>query len=993
MKSIRVLLGTVATLSAAQLYAGEAVFYVTEDGAPISDLAVSVDGKKKLVGKNGFVIFDVKDGEHSVELSQFGEWAGEFDFTTTNDQNAEIQVEMIGGEAIPEVQLYSEDEATAALGQISGYLTSEETGGGVEGARISVSDTLSVVTDQDGFFQLEAPRGEYDLTIAHPSYGNRDVKNIRVLSNVATNVNMDMSLSGDGVIEEVVAVGSYIPSTATAQERDSSAVLDSIGSEQFSRFGDSNAASALKRVVGVSVSGGKYIVSRGLNERHTAIMLNGASLPSPDPSRRVVPLDIFPSTILDGIDVQKSFTPDVYADSTGAAVRLNTKKFPEEFEGKISGSLGYVSGLTFTNREVQQSEGLDIFGIGAHGDRAIQESFEGMNDNDPRSSSIAGDFADNLKTEEQMILPDVSLELSAGNTFYDDGDIQVGYTGSVKYSNKWSKQDRIQRSYDVNDGGLTLDDNYEQERTSNDINLGAGLSLGLVSGDNEYTSNTMVLRQTHTENVVETGVGGDQDRESIGYYLGWYERQFLFQQFSGEHFFAGDFETDLNWQVSVSQAKLDAPDERYYSFERDPDDGEEFVLYWSSLDRIYNELTDDNIDTSIDLSTLVFANDSFQTTLKYGASMFQRSRSADGSTVNYKGNGQTANGFEGNTDISDVVNSNIASAVAGVVVGSRPSDDYEADWDLTAYYLMADFEMFDQFKLLLGGRAEKSEMNLETFTIGSTAQSPVADNANIEDDEMFKSISLLYHVSEDLQLRATNYDTINRPDFREISNSFYIDPESGDTYVGNPRLDSSKVENTDVRAEYYFSDSENVSLAYFTKDFEQPIERTLKTGGDVRSFTNADSGKLSGFELDFKKEFDFDNYSTFVSGNYAIIDSEVELEVGSQVQKQNMQGQPEDLANLQVGFDDLEAGTQYTLLVNYQGRSLEALSLGEEPNVFKQGRTQIDFNFSMDMTERFTLKAKVKNMMDSKYEYLQGGELYREYKKGMEASIGGSLSF
>ena len=991
----QILAGAISMISMSAL-AGEAVFYITEEGEAVNDISVTVDGKKKLVGKNGFVSFDLKGGNHQVELNQFGEWVGDFEFNASAKQNAEVQIEMIAGEAVQEVSVYTPgQEENVALGKLSGYLESDETGGGVEGARISIEGTdLSVITDGEGFYELEIPRGEYTLKVAHPSYGNREVNNLRVIANVATSANLNMSLSGDSMIEEVVAVGSYIPSTATAQQRDSSAVLNAIGSEQMSRFGDSSAASALKRVAGVTVSDGKYVVSRGLNERHSTIMLNGASLPSPDPSRRVVPLDIFPSTILDGIDVQKSFTPDVYADSTGAAIKLKTKKFPDEFEGKISASLGFVAGLTLEERQVQQTEGLDILGLGSDGDRALPGSFSSLNENSARSPQVASNFASNLGTEETTILPNASIEVSMGNTLFDNGDLQIGYTSSFKYSNNWEKQDREQNTYDVNNDVLVKDDSYDQERTSNDINLGAGISFGAIVGNSEFSSNTMLLRQTHTENIVETGVGGDQDRASEGYFLGWYERQFFLQQFTGEHLLSDEMETEINWQVSISQATLNAPDEREYSFEREADDvSDEYVLYWSSLSRTYNELTDNNTDFSVDLSSLVYANDSFQAKLKYGASMFSRERDADGTTVKYSGNGTTANDFDGVTDIEEVVDTSISNGSLGVTVGSRPSDDYDATWDLTSYYLMTDIEVFDSFKVLLGARAEDSQMKLNTFTVGSTSTSLVEDNAEISDDSIFSSISFLYYFTEDFQGRLSAYDTINRPDFREIANSFYIDPESGDTYIGNTDLTSSEVSNIDFRLEYYMTDSESISLAYFTKEFDAPIEKTLKTGGDVRSFENGENGELSGFEIDFRSEMDWDRFSGFVSGNFAQIDSEVDLVVGSTLRTQAMQGQPDQLANLQLGMDDLEMGSEYTFLINYQGESLEAVSIGDEPNVFKEPRMQLDFNYSQELSDDLTLKAKLKNITDEAYELTQGDEIYRKYKKGTELSIGVSMPF
>ncbi|WP_420589926.1 TonB-dependent receptor domain-containing protein [Bacterioplanoides sp.] len=1003
MKRNRLLLAMASAMMASSVMAGEAVFYVTEDGEAVQDLAVSVDGKKKLVGKSGFVSFDVPAGSHTVELSQYGEFLGEFDFeTAAADQNAEIQVEMIGGEALPEVNLYTPgQEQAAALGQISGYLESEDTGGAISGARISIAGTeQAVVTDEDGFFSFELARGEYDLVISDPNYGKRDVSGVRVMSNVNTGVNLNLSLEGEGVIEEVVAVGSYIPSTATAQERDSAAVLDSIGSEQMSRFGDSNAAAALKRVVGVSISDGKYVVVRGLNERHSAIMLNGASLPSPDPSRRVVPLDIFPSTILDGINVQKNFTPNVFADSTGGVVKLTTKKFPEEFEGKVSASIGYVDGLTFKSRDVQQSQSLDILGFGSGDDRelpgAVSSIEERLASDDATSAeerAATDSLASNLGTEEKTILPNTSLEISLGDTLSDTDEMTLGYTASLKYSNSWSREDRKTNSYIVDDGKLKSDDEFMEKRTKNNINLGAGLSVGAIFGENELTSNTMVLRQTQADSRIRRGVGGDQDRESIYTKLGWYERQFLFQQFTGEHFLTDFLETEIDWQISFSEAKLDAPDEREYSFERTPDANEEFELYWSSADRTYNELTDQNTDFGVDLSSLVYASDELEGRLKYGFSSFSRERDSDGTRLTYRGNGQTASNYAGNLDIDEIIDDSTAKGIARITSNSSPSDDYKAEWDLTSYYLMSEVKWFDRLNVLFGARAEDSEMTVNTFTLGSTIRNPEAVQAKVEDDDVFPSISTTFHVMEELQLRAAYYETKNRPDFRELANAQYIDPDTGDSFRGNPNLVSAEVKNTDVRAEWYFSDSESVSLAYFTKDFDNPIEKTLLTGGDVFSFENGDSGNVSGWELDFRKEYELENYSTFVGGNFSVIDSEVEIVVDTVNKKQSMQGQPDQLANLQLGLDDFDLGAEYTLVINYQGESLDSVAPGVLPNVMREPRTEINLNAKIEVGENTSIKAKVKNITDDEVKLTQGGKNFRSYKKGAEVQIGFTMEF
>lgn len=1001
MKPNRLWLAIASSVMASQLMAGEAVFYVTEDGEAVRDLAVAVDGKKKLVGKSGFVSFDVPAGSHTVELSQFGEYLGEFDFDTASDeQNAEIQVEMIGGEALPEINVFTPgQEAEVALGQISGYLESDDTGGPISGARVSVEGTeQGVVTDEDGFFSFELPRGEYQLLIADPNYGKRDVSGIRVMGNVNTGVNLNMSLEGDGVIEEVVAVGTYVPSTATAQERDSSAVLDSIGAEQFSRFGDSDAAAALKRVTGVTVSDGKYVVVRGLSERYSTIMLNGASLPSPDPSRRVVPLDIFPSTVLDGIDVQKTFTPDVYADSTGGVVKLKTKKFPSEFEGKLSVSTQYNDGTTFEDRELQQSQSLDFLGFGSGGDRELPSGIS-SSDSSAEIADKVGELPDNLETESQTILPDLSLELSMGDTLVDNGSYTLGYTASVRYSNEWNAEDREQNSYSFSESeGLILADALEQDRTENDINLGGGISFGLIHDSGEYSSNTMLLRQTHSESNIRRGIESEQDQEIIETDLLWLERQFLLQQFTGEHVFGSDFETELKWQASISQATLDSPDERRYRYERETDDSASapYRLLWSAMDRTYSELTDDNLDASVQASTYMFNDDSMSLSLNYGLSMFTREREAESTRIGYRGpNGERRaddypNEFNPDFIVADTINDGTT-----LVNGSLNSDNYDATWDMLTYNLAVNYELFDQFKVLVGARAEDSELKVNTFEFSDDpGATPTPVEADVSGDDVFTSIAATYFVNEELQLRAAFYETINRPDFRELANAQFIDPDTGDSVRGNSDLVSAEVENFDVRAEYYFSDSENVSLAYFTKDIDNPIERTSLSGGQVFSFENGENGKISGFELDWKKEFELDTASTFVSGNLAVIDSEVTIDVAGSQRKQDLQGQPKQLANLQLGYDHYDLGAQLTLVVNHQGETLDSVATAASlPNIIREPRNEVDIRFNMDMTDTMTLKASLENITDEEVELTQGGETFRSYKEGISASVGISMEF
>jgi len=996
MNHQRLRLATAISLSCISLsaWAAEVTFYITEEGSAAEGVSVNLDGQRKLVSPQGFVSFEMPAGSYLAEFSQYGAYIGEAEFELdTPEDTADLYVEVLGGEAIAETA-----DDSMATGQISGQLISVETGGAISGARVSAIGTdVGVMTDDNGAFILDLPRGDYELTVAHPSY-NRKTLQANSMPGVPVNLSIQMGMSGNGVIEEVVAIGSYVPDSATSQERDASAVLDSIGGDQMSRFGDSDAASALKRVAGVTIADGKYVVARGLNERHTSILLNGASLPSPDPSRRVVPLDLFPSSVIDGIDVQKTATPDVYADSTGSTVSLNTKKFPLEFEGKLSLSLGYNDSATLTEQAYMQEEGGDFFGFGASGDRALKAGAKNFNSEslifDPElGRNLVAELPENLNTEDRTVLPDMSAEFSLGDTFYDNGETAVGYQASVKFSNEWQVQEReSDTNLEAEDGSLYVDDSYDETRTTNDVNLGFGLSVGVLSGIHEITSNTLLLRQTHSETSIKKGTGGDQDREGILYNMDWLERQLFMQQFTGEHYFENVMKTTAKWQISSSEAELDNPDRRRYTYEIPAfDEGlDDYYLYWSEVKRDYNTLTDTITDYSFDFDSSLFESSSNFVSAEYGVSAFSREREADGTTLGYDASSGLADDYINNFNVDQIIRETIEADELTLINQTAGSADYNASWDMTSLYGGLEYERLNVFRVNAGLRSESSDISVQTYESSAQDQSnPIF--AEISDSNVYPSAGLTVFIADSVQLRGAWYQTINRPDFRELANAQYIDPDTGDSIRGYPLLESAEVTNMDVRAEWYIGDNESISIAYFVKDFEKPIEKTLLTGGSVFSYRNGDSGTINGIELDFRTEFDLNSYLMFVSGNLSLIDSEVDIAFRTRA----MQGQPDSLVNIQVGFDDYDSQQKLTLVYNYRGELLYSASQASSnsPDIMEEARGELSVNYSTEIVPDLTLKLALKNLTDEPVSLTQNGDNYRSYSKGREVSAGIALVF
>lgn len=997
MKRNRLLLAMASAMLASSVMAGEAVFYVTEDGEAVQDLAVSVNGKKKLVGKSGFVSFDVPAGSHSVALSQYGEFLGEFDFATaTADQNAEIQVEMIGGEALPEVNLYTPgQEQAAALGQISGYLESEDTGGAISGARISIAGTeQAVVTDEDGFFSFELARGEYDLVISDPNYGKRDVSGVRVMSNVNTGVNLNLSLEGEGVIEEVVAVGSYIPSTATAQERDSSAVLDAIGSEQMARFGDSSAASALKRVAGVSVVGGQFAVIRGLQGRYVSSTLNGSLMPSTDPLRRDVPLDLFPASVLGGIEIQKSYTADLPGDTTGGSIRMTTKGLPDGQVSKLKIGSGFNTRTTGSEVVSYRGGDRDFLGMD-DGTREMPSTVDSItNGGEPefnvctglslcdaspeQAANAAKSFENNYNIREKTAGPDKEISYSFGDLF-EMNNYDLGYYGALQYKDKWSARHDAQ----TDDLGVA-ESVYERSKRQRDL---TGYFVVGIAGDggDELTSKTVILRKTDDTVKQEEGTDGEGSSfENVT--LEWVERQFLSQQFSGINYFGSEDEHEIKWRLGFAETNRYEPDRRTYTTQNG-------ALLASTLERRFSELTETNNDIGVDYTFSTEIGDSVYLKAQAGVSTTSKERDVDLARFSVL---DKSNGGAGSGTLEDILTpANFDAGLYQLNVTTSGTDAYKAEENIDAFYTAAEIDLNDEYVLYVGARSESSSQKL------NYPQSNKTEESKLDSDEILPVMSLTWRIDEEWQLRAGISNTISRPGLTELSRSSQYDPETDERMNGNPDLEISKISNLDARIEYYFSDDESVSFALFNKEIDDPIEKTVPDGSGSAvsgyTFLNSDSATLSGFEFDFRKNvIDNDDLSGFVSGNLSYVDSEVSIS-GRQAtlegtSSRELQGQSKYLANFQFGFDHLATGQTLTILANYFDDRIDKVVRNADP-VKEKGRMGLDLVYKWDYSESLIINAKAKNITDAAVEYAQGDQTIEKYYQGVSISFGAEMIF
>ena len=1004
--------------------ADELVVQVSRDGVVAPGLAIVLDGSvRKPIDESGAVYFDLTSGAHSIQVVDGERILHSFRFDVAEGQLADVFIRLDEGQSpVASVESYFTSEtaaqrARAATGLVQGRITSA--GEGVAGVTVELSGAISrsVITGADGSYVLEAPRGLYTLTITHPEFGSQSVEDYRVIANAAKGSDFNLRSPQQRSIgismpqlEEVTVIASMPTGGLQESERYSTNVVNTLDVEQLARFGDTDVAASVIRVPSVTVQDGQFVFIRGLGDRYVSSTLNNATLPSTNPTKRSVPLDLFPSSMVEQLDIRKSFLASMPGESTGGNLQINTRTFPNERTGKFTFQLGYVDGTTGKDAFVDPASGdFDFLGWD-DGERqrpaiayAVAEIFEFSEFLNPAVQRELGKLGanaltDNFQYDTETAAPDVSLGLSYGDVFDLDlfGGSELGYFVAGNYKNERGvRKDGVRRTYGGVNASRVLDD-FTFEQFDNDIDASGLLSVGLNVGQSSYTSNTIASRVTSESVRVEDGFDGDELNPSLGWSIEWEERQFLSQQLAGEHILGSEEAWTVNWQATASRAERYAPDRRDVRFDLQGNDGI-YNLQVPELTRRYDDLVDDNLDASVDLEYL-FSNGNLESTLEFGINGITRERDSDSDTYGFGGGLLAIDDSAPNLQISDVINDDTITGVpsTGFTFQNKtlPSDSYEAELDLNSVYLSYDALWNLKYQLVLGVRYEEYEQVTDTFGL-SGAQGP--QQSVLEENSVLPTLSFNWFITDDQQLRFAVSKTVARPDFKETSNATFYDKEFNFRVRGNPNLGVSDVTNYDVRWEKYWSDQESLSVALFYKDMEDPIERVVQpasgTAGNSRTFQNAESGEILGVEIDGRKDFPLDESFTrsfFVATNASYIDSEVTLLNAS---KRELQGAPEYTANLIFGYDDIARGHELTLLLNQVGDTIVDVGVSGQPDVILEPRLDVNLVYRYSISENFTFRAKLENILDAEVEFTQGGNVFQKYKRGFEVKAGFDWQF
>ncbi len=406
-------------------------------------------------------------------------------------------------------------------GRVAGQVFDKESGQPLRGVAILVEGTdFGTVTDSQGRYRISnVPSATYSLSFFKPGYIEATVTDTRVMEGELMKLDFAMLPRPSDMSDEVYVLQDF---TVTAEQaasqnvallalrQTSIASIDALSSEDFSKFAAGDAAEAISKISGASLSDGKYVVFRGLNDRYNTTLINGVRLPSPDPDRKAVAMDIFPTSLFDSIIARKTYTSDMPGESSGGSIELRTKSSPEEFFVKFSASAGGQLTSDDTDFFLSDPE-LISFTPWLAGDRTVGFSLtpgtREFVDNYP--SNIGGVGFPRMGPDSGKLSPfgDKSYSLSFGNSWglIDDtilGDISLGAIFGIKTAEKQRSSFKEFYNKEFSDGDVVLDEKALREQgngvssSDQEYSLSMLLGLGLQIGDHSNIDYTYLRAET-----------------------------------------------------------------------------------------------------------------------------------------------------------------------------------------------------------------------------------------------------------------------------------------------------------------------------------------------------------------------------------------------------------------------------------------------------------------------------------------------------------------
>ena len=886
----------------------------------------------------------------------------------------------------------------AQNGKLVGKIVDGKTGETLPGAAVIIEGTtIGTASDFDGNFSLgNLKPGKYNIVCSYITYEGKKFVDVVIKANDVTTFNITLEQSSSATLGEVVIqaeMNKENTNTILVMQKNNASVSDGISSESIKKTPDRSTSDVIKRISGATIQDNKFAIIRGMSDRYNAAFINGAPLPSSESDKKAFSFDIFPANILDNIIILKTATPDLTGEFSGGVIQINTKSIPEKNSQSISFGAGYNPQTTFKNFKTYKGGKTDWLGVD-DGTRSLPGNYPNPGFTIDKNQQIedAKLFNYDWSIQTKKALPNMNFQYSLANV----GKFlkrDIGSVFALTYNSNINTTYTTRRTFTEQGENFPVDKFSEFHDTTFSKVI---LSSAIWNLSYKLNSNNQIgfknLYSINSEDRVITRNGSADivssiwERSSVR----WFTQNKIYSgQLNGDHYFE-KAKIKVKWVAGYSDITRDTPNLRRITRAKNSPLETDSIKYSAVIGNqgvapsscgsmLFMKTNESMKSVRYDLSKSFVVGKS-KHEIQIGGSHIFRDRTFTARLLGYNFYTFGSKIFKNDSllglDDGNLFNSANIGIVNGpgkkdggflVTEATTPLDNYQASSMLHAGYLMGDSRFFkNKLRFIYGARLEAYNQKLSTIISGVPGKT---DTTVID---LLPSINMVYGLTEKINIRLAYFSTVARPEFRELAPFTFLDFTTNYQISGNTGLKRSKIDNYDIRAEWFPGAGQIVSVSGFYKRINNAIEQVLDLGSaNAITFANSPLANNVGVELEYRFKLStlfkadsskFLSNTTFFS-NFAYIKSSVDNRNVNGGEIRPLQGQSPYIINGGIQYLDNDKNWGVSISYNLIGRRIVIVGGPTEPSIWENPRHVLDLQLSKTFKRKFELKFNIRDMI------------------------------
>lgn len=910
-------------------------------------------------------------------------------------------------------------------GKISGTVTDKKTGETLIAAAVKIVGAGKAVgTDVEGKYSIGGlAAGNYVVEVSYIGYTVKKVENVEVKANQTTTLNVALEESNSNVLNQVEVKGQLSRETETAllaAQKNAVEIKQGISAQELSRKGVGDVEEGLTKITGITKVDGRGLFVRGLEDRYNNLLINGLAVPSNNPFKKIIPLDLFPTDIVSALETYKTFNSNIYGDFAGGTFNIVTSK-GEKSLTKINIGTGFVSNSTF--KKFLRPEGSTSLGnyFGFTGsDRELPKVFGKVPSVYTMTAEEAGSFGSGFDVDNGKAPLNSSIGILHAQKINLENQRSFQYLISVNTDNNFQVREGVDRFFNPQLGNYDNNLYTTVNRFSTNSSLLA--SLGYTSKRLSLNLNTFYLKGTETMIQDQLGYTNSQATVSNAFIrLNQLQKTDMFTgQLSANYKLTADDAHNLKAGISYSKTQYQLPDRKSFSGVKVDEERTAISYSGTSIARQYMDFNGDFYASGLLEYSWKFGNSDLskahKLSLGYNGS-FNKMESDFRFLRPQRLNSNSAIFPTNQPDV--VLGAAIANGDFTYDEGSNATYKSKMQEGVNAGYFDLAMRLNDKLNLNVGTRFEQSQ-RITRFRESGSFDDPF-NKITKNNFDILPSANLKYALNDKANFRIAASKTLTKPVVMEAFQLEFVNPDNT-IENGNPNLVNSENYNLDIKYELFPTGKEMFAITGFAKYLKNPIERLFSlsagSGGQVITYGNSKKAVLYGAELELLMQlsriheslsqfsFGFNTSLMFTETTIDPIKNAIEVPSLGGKNTRKLQGASPWLINADIRHEtDFSKKWKSTMTVAYNvyGQRIYAVGTNGLDSYYEKPFGKLDFIWNNKIGDKWDLKFGVENILNPTYKIDLGSKsvtpivendlTVKDYKRGVGVSLGLGYTF